>query len=183
MAQHTTKGPAGSLLPWYVVGSRGRPGHTNYTVRDAAGRQVCECSGEDDGHEEAVAIAAAVNRAGPRICARCGAPATCFGSYEDDLSPAFACDDCCGHGNEDGQCEPVTGDRPVATVVAGEIMRGILHQACANCAHCRLQGPNFTAVCTRPGPHHMKRVSGTFYCGLWANASAQSGRTQRGCAI
>jgi hypothetical protein len=33
--------------------------------------------------------------------------ATCFGSYEDDDNWAFACDTCCGHGNEDGHCIPL----------------------------------------------------------------------------
>jgi hypothetical protein len=37
-------------------------------------------------------------------CAKEGA--TCFGSYESDTH-AYACDDCCGHGNEDGHCAPI----------------------------------------------------------------------------
>ena len=37
-------------------------------------------------------------------CAICGEPATCFGSSEGD-PPSYACDDCCGHGNEDGHCD------------------------------------------------------------------------------
>jgi hypothetical protein len=42
-------------------------------------------------------------------CATCGKPATCYGVYEDPSAPAaYACDDCCGHGNEDGHCEPVS---------------------------------------------------------------------------
>jgi hypothetical protein len=41
-------------------------------------------------------------------CAICGKPATCFGRYEHPDNPEqFACDDCCGHGNEDGHCEPI----------------------------------------------------------------------------
>lgn len=36
----------------------------------------------------------------------CGKPATCYGSYEG-RPQYFACDDCCGHGQEDGRCEPV----------------------------------------------------------------------------
>lgn len=38
------------------------------------------------------------------VCAWCGKPASCYGSYES-LPLAFACDDCCGHGCEDGHCE------------------------------------------------------------------------------
>jgi hypothetical protein len=39
-------------------------------------------------------------------CANCGRPATCYGAYEDDHE-AYACDACCGHGNEDGHCSPI----------------------------------------------------------------------------
>lgn len=39
------------------------------------------------------------------LCAHCGQPATCIGHYEDPLAKdEYACDDCCGHGNEDGHC-------------------------------------------------------------------------------
>lgn len=37
-------------------------------------------------------------------CAVCGKPASCLGTYEMDNPWAFACDACCGHGNEDGCC-------------------------------------------------------------------------------
>jgi len=40
---------------------------------------------------------------------------TCVGRYEDDGPPEAACDECCGHGNEDGQCVPV------ATFIAAAI--------------------------------------------------------------
>ncbi len=33
-------------------------------------------------------------------------PATCIGAYENAEIPAPACDECCGHGNEDGWCIP-----------------------------------------------------------------------------
>jgi hypothetical protein len=35
--------------------------------------------------------------------------ATCFGIYEVnfDEPPTFCCDDCCGHGGEDGWCKPI----------------------------------------------------------------------------
>lgn len=36
-------------------------------------------------------------------CVYCGEPATCFGSYEGSAA-CPACDECCGHGNEDGSC-------------------------------------------------------------------------------
>ncbi len=38
------------------------------------------------------------------ICAHCGIKkAACYGSYENER-PSYACDDCCGHGCEDGRC-------------------------------------------------------------------------------
>ena len=55
----------------------------------------------------------------PAMCAICGKPATCLGLYdapylEADLTTPdeYACDDCCGHGNEDGYCEPVMREEP-----------------------------------------------------------------------
>lgn len=39
-------------------------------------------------------------------CSHCGNLATCFGSYESPWNFGYGCDDCCGHGNEDGWCEP-----------------------------------------------------------------------------
>jgi hypothetical protein len=80
-------------------------GHMQCSVWDYDGNLVCECDGEDEGRAEAVAIVWAVNRIAKPICAHCDAPAACFGSYEDDMHPAFACDECCGHGCEDGRCE------------------------------------------------------------------------------
>ena len=42
------------------------------------------------------------------VCGTCGtAEASCFGSYEGHERPNFSCDTCCGHGNEDGWCEPL----------------------------------------------------------------------------
>lgn len=42
-------------------------------------------------------------------CRTCDAPATCIGEYEGHGGEQPACDDCCGHGNEDGHCERVGG--------------------------------------------------------------------------
>lgn len=44
----------------------------------------------------------------PPLCDHCGAKAMCRGSYEG--SPImFGCDECCGHGNEDGACVKLQG--------------------------------------------------------------------------
>lgn len=51
-------------------------------------------------------------------CGSCGAPATCRGSYEGDLS-SYACDGCCGHGNEDGVCVAVSAEHAAALRAAG----------------------------------------------------------------
>ncbi len=45
--------------------------------------------------------------AGAARCANCGKPAACIGAYEGS-GEAFACDNCCAHGNEDGWCNPVS---------------------------------------------------------------------------
>lgn len=96
-------------LPWHVrtPRDRGAEGFTGHTIWDDAGQLVAECFGENSGREEGVAICSVVNRNGDMICSNCGEPATCFGSYETELRPAFACDECCAHGNEDGHCERV----------------------------------------------------------------------------
>ena len=96
-------------LPWCVQEPYDgcEPGHMQYSVWDADGNLVCECDGEDEGRAEAIAICAAVNLSGPRECKHCGKEATCFGAYENGLDPAYACSDCCGHGCEDGYCEPL----------------------------------------------------------------------------
>lgn len=44
-----------------------------------------------------------------RKCAHCGKTATCMGAYESEDNLGFACDECCGHGNEDGWCVPLDG--------------------------------------------------------------------------
>ncbi len=42
-------------------------------------------------------------------CAFCQRPAGCVGRYEDPGNPIeFACNECCGHGNEDGRCIPLS---------------------------------------------------------------------------
>jgi hypothetical protein len=46
-------------------------------------------------------------REGWPTCAHCGEQAAvCLGNYDED-GYSFACDECCGHGNEDGHCERI----------------------------------------------------------------------------
>ena len=52
-------------------------------------------------------------------CAICGKRATCVGRYEDMEQFEPACDDCCGHGCEDGVCFPVE-----------EVSQGLLTERC-----------------------------------------------------
>lgn len=44
------------------------------------------------------------------FCSICDKPATCFGSYEGTGNWGYACDNCCGHGNEDGCCAQLDDD-------------------------------------------------------------------------
>lgn len=37
-------------------------------------------------------------------CEDCDNPATCVGRYDGRGRTGFGCDECCGHGNEDGWC-------------------------------------------------------------------------------
>lgn len=38
------------------------------------------------------------------VCIGCGKPCTCWGTCEGNHSVDPMCDECCGHGNEDGWC-------------------------------------------------------------------------------
>lgn len=49
-------------------------------------------------------------------CVNCGKPATCIGRYEDATKYSPACDECCGHGNEDGHCIQISDFSPLPTV-------------------------------------------------------------------
>lgn len=55
------------------------------------------------GHNARVAELAAVRDSHPR-CADCGEPAACMGCYEMADAWDYACNECCGHGCEDGEC-------------------------------------------------------------------------------
>lgn len=44
------------------------------------------------------------------VCAWCGNPAVCFGAYEDNTEKTYACNECCGHGCEDGHCDMIGDD-------------------------------------------------------------------------
>ena len=43
-------------------------------------------------------------------CSHCDRPATCFGAYEDERNIGYGCDECCGHGCEDGWCRQLSDD-------------------------------------------------------------------------
>lgn len=50
------------------------------------------------------------------FCACCGKrEAVCMGRYEAMTAVEPACDECCGHGNEDGSCHEI--DHPALTLV------------------------------------------------------------------
>ncbi len=52
-------------------------------------------------------------------CDSCGAPATCSGRYDNMTEDAPACDTCCGHGCEDGHCEPLEQAEGVRLIGVG----------------------------------------------------------------
>jgi hypothetical protein len=54
------------------------------------------------------------------LCAVCGKPATCEGTAEGNPTVYAMCDDCCGHGNEDGHCEELPQDEAVRRTKGGE---------------------------------------------------------------
>lgn len=42
-------------------------------------------------------------------CSHCKVnPAACVGRYENAKRETLACSECCGHGNEDGYCQPLS---------------------------------------------------------------------------
>ncbi len=45
-----------------------------------------------------------------KLCQNCGRPGTCYGSYESQKVKSYSCDECCGHGCEDGHCERITDE-------------------------------------------------------------------------
>jgi hypothetical protein len=51
--------------------------------------------------------AAAAEQTHPK-CVMCGKLAACLGSYESDDCWEYSCNECCGHGNEDGVCFPLS---------------------------------------------------------------------------
>lgn len=75
-----------------------------------------ECQKDFDAlkaHHEAERAKVAQLREAAR-CHTCGKQATCVGVYEGREPAEFGCDDCCGHGNEDGWCEHFDDDEPPA---------------------------------------------------------------------
>lgn len=94
-------------LPWRIEDDWTR----EVTAKD--GTIIAKCMT----HARAAAIIATAEKIRAELdapmCDTCGKPATCGGSYEHER--AYACDDCCGHGGEDGHCEPV-GDAPAQGV-------------------------------------------------------------------
>jgi hypothetical protein len=55
-------------------------------------------------------------------CEHCGSGrAACVGRYDpgEGEMAAAACDECCGHGNEDGRCVRCTDDEPCAACEDG----------------------------------------------------------------
>lgn len=95
---------------WYAMLHHGLPWRVEqdwtHEVTAADGTVIAKCMT----HTRAAAIIALAESidADHRkpACVYCGAPPACRSASEGD-APVLACDDCCGHGGEDGHCEPV----------------------------------------------------------------------------
>lgn len=60
----------------------------------------------------AAGVACFVKQLGANVpCDTCGKRATCVGAYEMADVETPQCDECCGHGNEDGKCWPIGNDK------------------------------------------------------------------------
>lgn len=71
-------------------------------------------SADDERHDEESAAAKRTITAlaeGNLVCSMCGKPATCVGYGEGPEHMGLGCDECCGHGNEDGWCIPLAAPR------------------------------------------------------------------------
>lgn len=84
-----------------------------------------------DGREGGAAPAAKPEHAaspggGLLVCHICGKPAACIGKYDNMTKPEPSCDECCGHGNEDGWCKRIE-TAAAAPGVSGE------GRACETC--------------------------------------------------
>lgn len=56
-------------------------------------------------------IQTSTGTSGQILCHFCNGKAACLGRYENCEGPFnYACDDCCGHGNEDGRCSRIGSD-------------------------------------------------------------------------
>jgi len=92
-------------LPWHVQEPYEGCGgvRMQHSVVDDDGCLVCECDGANEGLHVAVFIVTLVNRQGPPLCFQCGREAQWFGTYDDKLSPVYACSDCIGDGEGTGE--------------------------------------------------------------------------------
>lgn len=61
----------------------------------------------------AMAIAAIESLDRRSVCAHCGGGTVCIGRYGTAERFTFACNKCCGHGNEDGQCFMLDATEPL----------------------------------------------------------------------
>ena len=100
------------LKKWREQAERHKKHGDSYRIGQGWG--MVQCADELDALLASLREAGAEPTEQPKKCYSCGKPATCIGSYEGhDVDPQASCDDCCGHGNEDGYCKPIgeaTGD-------------------------------------------------------------------------
>jgi hypothetical protein len=106
--------------PYYAITRRGVRVVADVHSKDDAAFIVAARSALRPLVDEVVRLRSAVAKAvgDAPYCNHCGrSPATCIGRYEDQERDQLACDECCGHGCEDGSCTRL--DNPAALIERG----------------------------------------------------------------
>jgi hypothetical protein len=81
----------------------------------------------------------------------CSNPATCRGIYEGEGPERAACDECCGHGNEDGYCNPLGARSDELDRIMSELGSGDVDRKPAELNPCpRPECPGLGHICRRP---------------------------------
>lgn len=76
-----------------------------YYDADEPGTALC-CGAAFTGDLIAGQPCPACGKSLPYRCDHCGDKAACYGTYEGHTG--YSCDECCGHGCEDGHCDPIS---------------------------------------------------------------------------
>lgn len=87
-------------IDWVIIGGESGPGARPFDL-DWARDLVRQC--------RRAGVAPFVKQLGANVaCQECGRRSICVGRYEGHGEEGASCDECCGHGNEDGHCHQLT---------------------------------------------------------------------------